>query len=101
MPTPDPILDALGRAVPISIRRMFGCVGVYSDGAFFAIVSSQRLFFKVDATTQPAYQGMAPFSPQGRTSHNYYEVPDDVIDDPTALRDWADASIAAARRTAS
>ncbi len=101
MPTPEsPILDALARAVPIAPRRMFGCVGAYSEGAFFAIMDGDRLYFKVDETTLPSYEGMAPFQPpKGHSSRTYYEVPDHVLDDPIALREWAEAAIAVARNS--
>lgn len=90
----------LGRAVPITTRRMFGCVGVYSGGAFFAIVDGGRLYFKVDADNRPAYaaRGTSPFSPGGRRISSFYGVPPSVIDDGDVLRVWAKAAIAAANR---
>ncbi len=80
---------------------MFGGVGIYAEAYFFALISSDRLFFKVDDSTQPAFEaaGMTQFNPygDGRTMR-YYEVPVDVLEDVDLLKEWAQKAIAVAQR---
>ena len=47
------VLDQLGQARPVTSRRMFGGVGFYAAGVFFAVADNDSLFFKVDAQTRP------------------------------------------------
>ena len=57
---------------------MFGGVGIYAQGLFFALIAEDRLFFKVDDTTRPEFDqfGMEPFRPFGEDSAmGYYELP--------------------------
>jgi len=48
---------------------MFGGVGLYCDGLFFALLDDDRLYFKID-----------------------------VVEDPDELRVWMDKALAVARR---
>ena len=59
--------EQLARVRPVTSRKMFGGVGVYAEGAFFALLDNDTLFFKVDDTTRPAFEacGMKPFQPFG------------------------------------
>lgn len=97
------VLEQLGRAVPVTSRRMFGAVGIYSDGRFFAILDEDRLYFKVDDSSRPEFEraGMGPFRPYGDArSMQYFEVPIDVLEDPDELRLWAGRAIRAAAKRA-
>ncbi|MFL5487735.1 MAG: TfoX/Sxy family protein [Gemmatimonadaceae bacterium] len=96
------VVDQLNRAVHgIRARRMFGGVGLYSDDLFFALIADDTLYFKVDASTKPDYEsrGMGPFRPFGDAGETmqYYELPEDVLEDPDSLRVWAEKSLAIAR----
>jgi len=42
------ILDQLRLVAGISERRLFGGYGLYNNGRFFGIISSNRLFFKTN-----------------------------------------------------
>jgi DNA transformation protein len=95
-------LEQLRRAVRVTDRRMFGGIGIYSRGRFFALIDDDTLFFKVDDSNRPDYveRGMGPFRPfkdQG-PSMSYYEVPAEVLEDPEELRGWIRKSLAAASR---
>ena len=97
------IIDQLSRAVPqIRARSMFGGVGVYSGDYFFALLADDTLYFKVDDSTRSDFerQGMGPFKPygEGGESMGYYEVPADLLEDPDALRPWAERAIAVAAK---
>jgi DNA transformation protein len=95
------VLEQLSGAGRISSRRMFGAVGLYRDGVFFAIISADTLYFKVDDGTRCNYEerGMSQFRPyQDRplVSMNYYEVPADVLEDPDECVEWALRAVASA-----
>jgi DNA transformation protein len=97
------IIDQLGRAVPqIRARSMFGGVGLYAGDLFFALIDDDTLYLKVDDVNQPDFvaRDMGPFRPYGEDGEEmqYYEVPADLLDDPEALRPWAEQAIAAAGR---
>ena len=81
---------------------MFGGTGIYSDDIFFAILDSNRLYFKVDDQNRPDYQacGMSWFNPYGTATNiiSFYEVPPSVLAEPLLLHKWALDAIDAARR---
>jgi DNA transformation protein len=80
---------------------MFGGVGIYSGELFFALISDDTLYFKTDASTRPEFEarGMGPFRPFGDDggAMQYYQLPEDLLEDPDALRPWAEKAIAIAR----
>jgi DNA transformation protein len=97
------ILEQLGRVVlKIRARSMFGGVGIYAGDVFFALIDNDTLYFKVDDANRPDFvaRDMGPFRPYGADGEEmqYYEVPADLLDDPDALRPWAEKSIGAAGR---
>jgi len=81
---------------------MFGGVGIYASDRFFALIADDTLYMKVDESNRPDFEarGMGPFRPYGEHGEvmQYYEVPADLLDDPEALRPWAEKAIAAAGR---
>ena len=94
-------LEQLGRVRPdIRDRSMFGGVGIYAGDLFFALIADDILYFKVDDSNRPAFEarGLGPFRPYGPAgeSMQYYEIPEDLLEDPEALRPWAEAAIAVA-----
>lgn len=95
------ILEQLNRLAPVTARGMFGGVGLYTAGLFFAVIDDDTLYFKVDDGNRAAFEaaGMQPFRPFGPDTPPmaYFEVPADAIDDPDALRPWLDGALAAAR----
>jgi DNA transformation protein and related proteins len=85
------VLEQLGRVTPVTAKSMFGGVGLYADGLFFALIAEDRLYFKVDDTNRPDFErlGMEPFRPFGEDgAMGYYEVPADVLEDPVQLAAW-------------
>jgi DNA transformation protein len=95
------VLDQLGRVVPrVRARSMFGGVGMYAGELFFALIDDDTLYLKVDDTNRADFEarGMEPVRPYGEGGEvmQYYQVPDDVLEDPDALRTWAERSIAVA-----
>jgi DNA transformation protein len=96
------ILEQLDGVPRIVTKRMFGGVGIYSDGTFFAVIDNDTLFFKVDDALAKRYRdrGMPPFAPipGAKPMMGYYQVPPDVLEDSAMLANWARDSIAKARR---
>lgn len=96
----DYVLDQLRAAVPITSRSMFGGVGIYSNGTFFALIADDVLYLKVDDTPRPGYEtrGSRAFNPFGKGTMGYFELPADVLEDEEQLRAWTRDAIAVAKR---
>jgi DNA transformation protein len=96
------VLEQMGRVAPVSGRAMFGAVGIYSDGLFFALMDDGAVYLKVDDTNRAMFTdaGMGPFDPYGDGSMllQYYELPADLLETPDLLRSWMDAALDVARR---
>lgn len=92
-------LEQLGRVVPVTSRSMFGGVGIYSDGLFFALISDDTLYLKVDDSTRAGFEaaGSGPFRPYAdNRTMKYYELPAELLEDVDALRDWVRKALAVA-----
>lgn len=94
-------LSGLGR---VDSQRMFGGVGLYRDGLFFGLISSDSLYLKADHSNREDYlrRGMGPFRPRRDKpglQMAYYEVPADVLEDAEELVIWARRSLAVAVAT--
>lgn len=97
------VVEQLGRILSeVRSRRMFGEVGLYSGDTFFALLADDVLYFKVDDASRPDFEarGMPPFRPygEGGASMQYYQLPEEVFEDPEVLRSWAERAIGIARR---
>lgn len=92
-------LEDLGDVVP---RSMFGGVGLYAGGVFFAIIARDVLYMKADDTTRGDYEraGMEPFRPypDRAGSAQYYAVPVGVLEAASELVEWARKAVAVAAR---
>ncbi len=96
----DFVLEQLGRVTPVTGKSMFGGVGIYAQGLFFALIAEDRLYFKVNDVTRPEFErrGMEPFRPFGEDSAmGYYEVPAEVLEDVALLESWMKTAIDVAR----
>jgi len=98
-------LEQLARLPRVTSRRMFGGIGLYSDGIFFGIIDNDTLFFKVDDSTRQTYvtRGCEPFRPykdRPDVSLNYFQVPADVLEDIDELVPWARAAVRAGAASA-
>ena len=98
------VLEQLSAAGTVTARAMFGGVGLYCQGLFFALIDDDTLYLKVDDTTRPEFErlGARPFRPFDDDSHvmQYYELPADVLEDRAVVRPWVDRALGAARRKA-
>ena len=96
------VLEQLNRAVPpVRARAMFGGVGLYAGDVFFALIADDALYVRTDDATRPAYESLGmpafrPFEEHGPVM-SYYQLPEDILEDGDALREWASRAIASAR----
>jgi DNA transformation protein len=98
------VLEQLAVAGPVTAKSMFGGVGLYCHGLFFALIDDDTLYLKVDDTTRAEFErmGSEPFRPFGGDSHvmQYYTLPAELLEDRAALRPWVEQAIGVARRKA-
>ena len=91
------VLEQLSGVRSIVTKRMFGGVGIYSDGVFFAVIDNDTIFFKVDEVLAEQYikAGMPPFAPiPGQPPMmGYRQVPPEVLEDADEMVRWAKQSI--------
>lgn len=99
------VLEQLESVGQVTAKNMFGGVGLYLDGLFFALIANDILYFKVDDSNRPDFEAadMEPFRPYGDKSYamKYYEVPVEVLEDCETLRLWANKALAVARQRSS
>ena len=87
----------------LSIRRLFGGFGLYSQGWVFAIIGFDQIWIKADAQTVPLFEqaGSKRFSYVGKNTIvalPYWSLPDQAIDDPDEALKWARLGLAASMR---
>lgn len=95
------VLEQLGRVRPVTARSMFGGVGIYADGLFFALIADDVLYLKTDDANRPAFAaaGMEAFRPSGHgAAMGYHRLPGELLEDPDRLRPWVDDAVEVARR---
>jgi DNA transformation protein len=95
------VLEQLGRVAPVTSRSMFGGVGVYSEGLFFAVLDDDLVYFKTDDSNRGDFEaaGMKRFQPfgEGYKPMGYHELPGELLEDPDELRPWMEKALAVAR----
>lgn len=98
----DHVVDLLSPLGQASYKFMFGGYGVYVDGLMLAIVAGDQLMLRADGENRPDFEalGIGPFQPYKDKSRSipFYTVPDEVMDDPDELVEWARKSLAATLR---
>ena len=102
----DFVLEQLAPAGRVTSRAMFGGVGLYLDGLFFALIDDDTLFFKTDEATRKRYESagskaFCPYPDQPDQSMGYWAVPAEVLEDSDELAAWAREAmgVALARKT--
>ncbi len=97
----DFVLEQLAPAGRVTPRTMFGGVGLYLDGLFFALIDDDTLYFKADDVTRTRYEqaGSRPFCPypdEPDKAMGYWQVPGEVLEDPDEVATWAREAMAVA-----
>jgi len=98
------LLDLLSGFGPVEAKPMFGGYGVRKRNRMFAIVIADALYFKADGKTKADFEarGLKPFTYQRENreiSLSYYQAPEEALEDPRAMGEWAEKAYAAALRT--
>jgi DNA transformation protein len=90
----------LFRAIPgVTTRKMFGGLGVYSEGTIFALIGpGDAIMVKARGALADALEaeGSEQFwTYEGKTVNMpYWTLPDSALDDPDEAADWARRSLA-------
>jgi DNA transformation protein len=96
------LLEQMGQVRPVSSRPMFGGLCIFAEGRAFAVADDDVLYFKVDDSNRPDFvaAGKGPFLPFGDPAKpmQYYELPEEVLEDPDQLALWMAKAIAVAAR---
>ena len=89
------VLEQFGRVRPVTARPLFGGIGLYADGLIFGLLADDRTFLKVDDSNRADFEaeGMQPFVPRGGRPMKYFELPGELLEEPTALGPWLEKSI--------
>lgn len=94
----DYVMELLKPSGDFSGRAMFGGYGIFEGGDMFALVSQDdRLCFKVDDSNRGDYEAAGS---ERLTPMPYYVVPEEVLEDPATLAEWAARSVAIAHASA-
>lgn len=105
MPVNDEFLkyvrDQLAAWGEVRAKRMFGGAGLYHQGIMFGLVADDVAYLKVSDANRPDFEaaGSQPFQPYKgqKTIRSYYEIPEEVLDDPDQLVRWAEKAWAVAK----
>ena len=93
----DYLIDQLAAWGTVTARRMFGGYGIYRGRLMFGLVDNDTHYFKVGETNRNDYEeaGSHPFTYEAKGKQialSYWLVPTHVLDDETALAQWAEKS---------
>lgn len=98
----DYVLEQLASFSGVTARRMFGGQGLFKGGLMFALIADGELYFKVDDSNRPDFEAIKsqPFvyeKKEGKTATmSYWYVPEEIIEDVDALKNWAAKAYAVA-----
>jgi DNA transformation protein and related proteins len=104
VPAADLLNELFAPVGGVTIKRMFGGLGVFKGGLMFALVADDVLYFKADATSAPGFEaeGFHQWVYDGHkrpVAMPYWQAPDRLYDDPDQFVDWARTAFAVAERT--
>ncbi len=97
--------DAMREVRGITAKAMFGGYGLYKNGVIFSILVEDELYFKVDDKNRAQFEKRksSPFSYETkkgkRVAMSYWKLPADILEDPSQLSIWIDASVQATKRS--
>ncbi len=99
----DYLQEAFREFGPIDTRRMFGGHGVYFDGLMIGLVADDTLYLKADIESAPVFREheLPQFMyPKGNkmVGMSYYLAPEEALEDPSEMREWAQLAYDAALR---
>jgi DNA transformation protein and related proteins len=105
---PEFIRELFSPFGPVTVKRMFGGAGIWSEGLMFGLVFDGAIFLKVDEASIPDFEreGSKPFvytrakskGRVGQASLSYWRLPERLYDDSEELAVWAGRALAIAQR---
>ena len=96
------VLGQLAKFRGVVSRAMFGGHGLYQDGVFFGLLDrSGVLYFHTDEVSRERFldAGSEPFEMggTGKKPARYWEVPEEVLENPIEVAKWAEVACTTAR----
>ncbi|MGI9352919.1 MAG: TfoX/Sxy family protein [Rhizobiaceae bacterium] len=97
------LADLLEPVGNVTLKRMFGGLGIFRHGLMFGLVADDRVCLKVDDGNRQDYidAGMEEWSYDGKgkpITMGYWYVPDRLLEDPEEMSEWAIKAFDAAVR---
>jgi DNA transformation protein and related proteins len=94
------MFEAVG---PVTIKRMFGGLGIYARGTIVAIETAGEIFLKADAASAPQFaaEGARQWRYDGKDKPvfmPYWTIPEDAFDDPDLMAKWVRLALEAGLR---
>ena len=97
------VSDLFDALAPITTRKMFGGLTIYSNGLIFSLLDSTgQLYLKAagDLAVLLEKEGSSRFNyvgKNGKSGHmNYWTMPNAALDDPELAAEWAQRALRAA-----
>lgn len=99
------LVDSMHALGPVQAKRMFGGHGMFLDGLMFALVIDDQIYLKADKLTanhfiQLGLERFTYMKKDKRCYINYYQMPDECLDDNDALVSWCGKAYEVAMRAA-
>jgi DNA transformation protein len=87
------LIDQLSEFGAFDHKKMFGGVGFFKDGKMFAGIMYGNFCLKVGDSNRKDFEdrGMKPFvNDSKKKGMPYWEVPAEILEDKTLLKQWAE-----------
>lgn len=101
------ILDMLKPLELLSVKRMFGSIGLFYGEFMFALIKDEQLYIKADAASKVLFieansESFYYFTTRNqkrkRIELSYYAIPDSALDNQDELFYWVQLGIEASHR---
>ena len=89
------VIDQLSEFGDFEHKKMFGGVGFFKEGKMFAGIMKGNFCLKVGESNQKDFEdrGMQAYvNDSKKKGMPYWEVPADVLEDKSQLKEWAEKS---------
>jgi DNA transformation protein len=99
----DFLKEAFSEFGAVNARRMFGGHGIYYDGVMIGLVADDCLYLKTDEKTAPRFKELElaqfMYPKAGKMiGMSYYLAPEEALEDPMEMKQWAELAYQAALR---
>ena len=95
------VTDLFSGLGPVTTRKMFGGLGIYSQGTIFAVLMGDGTLRLKGAGAMPEAYAAAgwegwtyPRKNGAASAMPYWTLPEDLLDDPDTACDWARRALA-------